>query len=549
VKAGDIVSHADYGVGRVRDVRRAGREANVEFHIGILMLCATTELTLLGTGGGSADGLPDTEPARSQPTRLPSLPPAAPVTPSWLQPAEKKDVSAPPALSIRPTETNPNGAGQTPLPPAVRAPATTPSTPPAAKPPEVPAAKPVSPRADIDEQFQSRQAIEALRLGVVPRFRINDLTIGLRRERATVEEAFERTETHGGDVRAVVGEYGTGKSHFFEWTAMEALNRGYLVANASLDVYETPPSKPFRIYNALVNSLRYPDSHHKGTLAGLFERLQETVGVDALRKSLTAFHDSWDRCPLYDAFRSYVRYRSAGDEERAGLILRWISGEKMPVWSLRNAKIFPSDTLRSFTTVADQYCYLLSGVAWYARQAGYKGLVALVDESEHYSLLTTLMKERADVFFQGMIYSALGDWQTLVPVCPTPYHGRHCGLPHGGNQPYPFAYSPESGLLFMFAATTSQVALDYTSWLDPDKIIRLENRLLSGEIEELLARIYVFHRKAFGYDRKADFAETSLELIGLYESGRFNLRELIRVSTEAFDLIYTYPGYAPQLEG
>ena len=545
VKTGDIVSHADYGVGRVRDVRRAGREANVEFHIGIFMLCATTELTLLGTGGGFDDGLPDIAPpatTRSQLTRLPSLPPAAAVTQPRQRPTEKKEISAPPALSVRTPEATPNGGGQTPPPPVLRPPVPSPTTPQASPPPEVSAAKPFSLEADIDEQFQSRQAIEALRLGVVPRFRINDLTIGLKRERSKVGAAFERTEAYGGDVCAVVGEYGTGKSHFFEWTAMEALNRGYLVANASLDVYETPPSKPFRIYNALVNSLRYPDSHHKGTLAGLFERLQETIGVNALRKSLTAFHDSWDRCPLYDAFRSYVRYRSAGDDERAGLILRWISGEKMPVWSLRNAKIFPSDTLRTYTTVADQYCYLLSGVAWYARQAGYKGLVTLVDESEHYSLLTTLMKERADVFFQGMIYSALGDRQTRVPVCPTPYHGRHCELPHGGNQPYPFAYSPESGLLFMFAATTSQVALDYTSWLDPDKIIRLENRLSPGEIEELLARIYVFHRKAFGYDRKANFAETSSELISLYESGRFNLRELIRVSTEAFDLIYTYPG-------
>jgi P-loop Domain of unknown function (DUF2791) len=401
----------------------------------------------------------------------------------------------------------------------------------------------------LDEQFQSRQVIEALRLGVVPRFKINDLTIGLHRERATVEAALDCTETYGGDVCAVVGEYGTGKSHFFEWMATEALNRGYLVASASLDVQETPPSKPFRIYNALINSLRYPDRHDSGSLAGLFERLHAEKGIDALRQALSAFHNSWARCPLFCAFRSYVGYRKAGDEEKATLILQWIAGERMPAWSLRNAHIYTADTLRTYTTVADQYCYLLSGVAWFARQAGYKGLVALVDESEHYSLLTTLMKERADVFFQGMIYSALRDRQTRVPGCPKLRHGPHCGLPHGGHQPYPFSYSPESGLLFMFAATTSEVALDYASWLDPEKVIRLESKLSPGEIEELLARIYVFHRKAFGYDRKAHFADTSAELISFYESGRFNLREIIRVSTEAYDLIYTYPGYTPRLEG
>jgi hypothetical protein len=402
--------------------------------------------------------------------------------------------------------------------------------------------------ATPDEQFQSRQVIEALRLGVVPRFKINELTIGLRRERATVEAALDRTEKYGGDVCAVVGEYGTGKSHFFEWTAQEALNRGYLVATASLDVRETPPSKPFRIYNALISSLRYPDRHDSGSLAGLFQRLHAERGVDAVRQALSAFHDSWARCPLFCAFRTYVTSRKAGDEEKAALILQWISGERMPAWSLRGVHIYTADTLRTYTTVADQYCYLLSGVAWLARQAGYKGLVTLVDESEHYSLLTAQMRERADVFFQGMIYSALRDRQTRVPGCPKPRHGAHCGLPHGGHQPYPFSYSPESGLLFMFAATTSEVALDYASWLDSEKVIRLESRLSPGEIEELLARIYVHHRKAFDYDRKADFADTSAELISLYETGRFNLREMIRVSTEAYDLIYTYPGYSPRLE-
>ena len=547
MKADDIVSHPDYGVGRVRDVRRAGREANIEFHIGIVVLCATTELTLLGVSGISERTLRETAqqtPASSQDAQLTSTQPAAPIAPPK-QPLDNAGVDDPDSLAVRPVEKNDNGTGQTGFTRQTLPPLSTPR----AIPPDVGGmGQVIGPKTDVDEQFQSRQAIEALRLGVVPRFRINDLTVGLRHERETVEAAFDRTETYGGDVCAIVGEYGSGKSHFFEWTAMDALNRGYLVANASLDVYETPPSKPFRIYNSLVNSLRYPDRDDRGTLAGLFERIRDTVGIDAIRKSLSEFHDAWELCPLFDALRSYVRFTGEGDEERTRLILQWISGEKMPVWSLRNAKIFPCSPLRTFTTVADQYCYLLSGIAWLARQVGYKGLVVLVDESEHYSFLTTLMKERADVFFQGMIYSALGDRQTRVPLCRASHHGSLCGLKHGGTQPYPFAYSRGSGLLFMFAATTSTIALDYTSWLDPQKIIQLEGRLMPGEIEELLARIYVFHRKAFKYDRVADFAKTSSELIELYENGRVNLRELIRVSTEAFDLIYTYPEYTPQRE-
>lgn len=542
MKAGDIVSHADYGVGRIRDIRRAGREANVEFHIGIVVVCPTSELRQLGEDAAARPPEP-TSPASLHGTPPPSISrPEQTRIPATAIPRERESTPSPVPAHLR--EDDGNRCLSSSVPPPAAASADSNPIPPTRS----STSQYSRPEVTPDEQFQSRQVIEALRLGVVPRFKINELTIGLRRERATVEAALDRTDKYGGDVCAVVGEYGTGKSHFFEWTAQQALNRGYLVASASLDVQETPPSKPFRIYNALINSLRYPDRDYSGSLAGLFERLHAERDVNAIRQSLSVFHDSWARCPLFTAFRNYVTSRKTGDVERALLILRWISGERMPAWSMKGAHIYTGDTLRIYTTVADQYCYLLSGVAWLARQAGYKGLVVLVDESEHYSLLTNLMKGRADVFFQGMIYSALRDRQTHVPGCPKLYHGAHCGLPHGGHQPYPFSYSPESGLLFMFAATTSEVALDYASWLDPDKVIRLESRLSPGEIEELLARIYVHHRKAFGYDRKADFADTSSELITLYETGRFNLREMIRVSTEAYDLIYTYPGYSPRLE-
>ena len=537
VGVGDIVAHADYGVGYVREVRRAGREANVEFHIGILVLCLISELRILGSEAPRTIVVESPRPSSdpSQPSKIVSV--VSTDTSLSTDIDDREAIEVTPILTTVDKETNGRRAdadisGRTMLNIGPRSIVQTPVR---------------GARSGDDQKFSSRQVIEALRLGTVPRFRINDLTLGLHHERVSAAAALDETEKSGGDVRAIIGEYGAGKTHFLEWIATEALNRGYLVSTASLDVWETPPSKPFTIYNALIKSLRYPDRNDTGTLAGLFERLATTIGVNGLRTALLNFNRSCDHCPLYGAFRSHSNYRSKGDEQRAELLLRWIAGERLPVWTLNKAKIYTEDTLRKFTTVADQYCYLINGVAWFARQAGYKGLVVLVDESEHYSLLNTTMKERADVFFQGMIYSALGDRQTRVPTCKF-VHSPLCGLRHGGTRPYPFSYSPNSGLLFMFAATTSAIALDYEGWLDPTKIIRLDSRLSPGEIEELLARIYVFHRKAFEYDRTASFADTCAKLISLYENGRFNLRELIRVVTEAFDLIYTYPDYDPELE-
>src|SRR5262249_14609502 len=114
-------------------------------------------------------------------------------------------------------------------------------------------------------QLEARRTIEALRYGVVPSKRIRELSVGLNSERKSLHCAFDEVGRTGGDVRVILGEYGAGKSHFFELAAQEALERNFLVASASLDIREVPPNRPQRIYNALIRSLRYPDLQDAGS--------------------------------------------------------------------------------------------------------------------------------------------------------------------------------------------------------------------------------------------------------------------------------------------
>lgn len=518
MKAGDVVGHPTYGVGTVREMRKMGLEAYVAFHIGVMLHCPTHDLRLLGVSD-------EKRRTRNEENGR--------VTP------------APHQVNVQAPTVPLSGSGEqplvAPLPPAKTP---SPSHPIATTPPAPPSQKTRPGRAPVhityNERFQARQIIEALRLGVVPRFKIDEFTVGFHAERADIGRALVEADELGGDVRAIVGEYGAGKSHLFQWAAFEALRRGYLVASASLDIFETPPSKPNRIYNALIKSLQYPDRVESGSLAPLFDKFSDEAAFNRLSADMRGRRAV---CPLRDAFVAYQRAKASGHRRHVGTILNWIAGERVHNLDIREAAGRTDVAqLRSFTTVADQYCYLLSAIGWMARQASYKGLVILVDESEHYSLLSSQMKQRADVFFQGMIYSALGDRQDRIEGCRNMRH-RHCGLPHGGHNPYPFSYAPDAGLLFMFAATESAISLDYESWLDDEKVKHLDARLSPGEIEELFARIYVFHSRAYSYDRKEDFADVGMKLIGFYEAGLFNLRELIRYSTEVFDLLYAHPDY------
>ncbi|MCI0351314.1 MAG: ATP-binding protein, partial [Acidobacteriales bacterium] len=343
-------------------------------------------------------------------------------------------------------------------------------------------------------------------------------------------------ERTGGDVRVVLGEYGTGKSHFFELAAQEALERNFLVATASLDVREVPPNRPQRIYNSLIRNLRYPDSPNpsdSGTLVPLFDRIltQPAVYAPLMEKLRETVFSS----VLYN----YSQMRSQPGEA-LNLLLDWISGEKVYISEVRRAvtirsKEFPMPALSLMTTSADQYCYLLSGWGWLATQVGYAGLAVLLDESEHYSLLNVRGQERADNFFRGLMYTALA----AHPHCKI----REEQLEHHRNA-HRFLFTDRSQLLVMFAVTPSASTFDYHRWLDEGQIIVLNDSLPAQAVDDLMARLSALHRQAYGYERSNHISEIAQNLLECLDGKLINLRQMIRLATEISDICYAHPEFS-----
>ena len=397
----------------------------------------------------------------------------------------------------------------------------------------------VAPRVEValtpeqEQRIAARRTIEALRYGVVPHKRIKELSAGLDQERASLNRAFDGVAHQGGDVRVILGEYGQGKSHFFELAAQEALERNFLVVQTSLDLREVPPNRPQRIYNSLLHSLRYPDSSDTGTLAPLFERILSDANIYApLMEKIKGTEFS---AALYN----YSLLRETPGEN-LNQLLNWISGEKIYISAIRKAmpakqKEFPVRALSTMTTSADQYCYLLSGLGWIAQQAGYAGLAVLLDESEHYSLLNERGQERADNFFRALMYTSLA----ARADCKL----GEAQLQHHTN-PTPFRFQDRSQLLVMFAVTPSASTFDYQRWLHEDQIIALTANLDAAALEDLMARLYVLHRQAYGYDRSEQFLDISEGLLECLEGRLINLRQTIRLATEIYDLCFVHQDYS-----
>lgn len=381
--------------------------------------------------------------------------------------------------------------------------------------------------------FESRRTIEALRFGIVPHQKIRELSVGLASEFDSLQKAFTSVSEHGGDVRVIVGEYGSGKSHFFEVATKEALERNFLVGKISLDVNEVPPNRPQRIYNALVKSLIYPDSPDTGTLIPLLDKIldDQVLYNSLLEKSLGTVFASI----LYN----YSTLRNKPGEA-LDAFLDWVYGEKVYIKDVRayliaKNKNFPVPTLPASATSADQYCYLLNGWSWLANKAGYAGLAILIDESEHYSLLTQLGQERADNFFRALVYTTMAS----NPMCKI----QEQELQHQKRE-HSFRFAQRSEILFMFAVTPTAGSFGYKSWLDKEQIITLNGYLSQSAINELMNKLKTLHQQAYGYSKEDKTDDVTKILLSCLENRLINLRQTIRLAIDVYDRCFVYEDFA-----
>jgi P-loop Domain of unknown function (DUF2791) len=387
------------------------------------------------------------------------------------------------------------------------------------------------------DRFRAQQTLEALRVGVVPVRDAETLTIGLEAEQVTLDRALARSRERSGDALAVIGDYGFGKSHFIELAARRGLRENFIVADASLDLVEVPPGKAHKIYEALVTSLRYPDTDRRGLLP-LLDKALENPSVIA--RFAEACPREPKNCPLASALLALQDCSSqlAFDE-----IVQWLSGQAKPQAEMRGCLKKPPPLYVTRET-ARQYSYLLTGISTLATMLGYSGLAVLIDESEHYSLLRATQRERADSFFKAMIVSALGLNNGRIDARTIPDNSR---------AEYPVSYASEPHLLFLFALTESADRMPVGSWLAPSQIVRLDDRFIEKDIREFFGTLLGYHALAYDYEQSLNsstperYSEVTLSTPGMLSRAlsqhRINVRQLIRTAVTVCDLLYLHPSY------
>jgi hypothetical protein len=246
-------------------------------------------------------------------------------------------------------------------------------------------------------QSEAQQIVRKLgESGIPPSRGLEAYTVGIDSLLGTLEEEYLRgyLRDGGSSFKLVVGEYGSGKSHFLYRLRDLAWEQGYVVSRTELSPKECPYDNQLKVYQAVVNNLIYHtptaesadtqgleaflENHFFHTLATLgVENAKTSVGLDVRVKLWldTILHFKVESPSFRHAVYYYLQAVAEENEEHKRLLGAWLRGESI---ALKDVRAF-SITEKLDRSVAFK---MLRSLAQLVHELGYAGLVLLFDEGD-----------------------------------------------------------------------------------------------------------------------------------------------------------------------
>lgn len=252
----------------------------------------------------------------------------------------------------------------------------------------------------LPEPRLARQIIEVLGQSGTP------LSKGVSYYNAGNESLLKTLDTHylgsflpdGGAVfKLVVGDYGSGKSHFLYCVRDRAWQRNFAVSKVDLSPKESPYDDQQRVYAAVASSIIWHElgdtaederglTHFiEGTLRRLvapYNAELEDPGTAELPE-VRAFLQTLESTPIdslsfHKAIQGYFAALLRGQELRLEALGRWLHGEATSVEDMRDLRLI--GVTEKITK--NNAFKMLRSLCQIVRAMGYSGLVLLFDEGD-----------------------------------------------------------------------------------------------------------------------------------------------------------------------
>ncbi len=195
----------------------------------------------------------------------------------------------------------------------------------------------------------------------------------------------------GATYKMVVGDYGSGKSHFLYCLRDIAWNRGFAVAKVDLSPVETPYNDQRLVYAAVAHNLIWHEadeevSDQQGLTYFLDGTLRRIVGGEVSLETLThpnyrGLIDTLEATPVDNlayktAIIAYFEALVRDQDERLDALARWLTGEAI---TPADAKLLREVGVTGKITRTNAFGTLRS-LAQIIRALSYSGLILLFDE-------------------------------------------------------------------------------------------------------------------------------------------------------------------------
>ena len=242
----------------------------------------------------------------------------------------------------------------------------------------------------------------------MPSTSLDLLAVGLDGLRPTLEAELDSVRTGRGVLKAVRGEYGSGKTFFARWIQEMARRGGFASSEVQISETETPLHRLETVYRRLVENLSTTDTRLgalRSIIDGWFYTLEEEVLQSSenqapeetylLERTNVLMERRLEQvtrqAPAFAAcLRGYREALAEGDKEVAEGLLAWLSGLPNVAARIRRKAGIKGD-IDHFGALS-----FLGGLLTVLRDSGHSGLVLVLDEVE------SLQRVRGDVRDKGL---------------------------------------------------------------------------------------------------------------------------------------------------
>lgn len=239
--------------------------------------------------------------------------------------------------------------------------------------------------------------INSLKGGVVPRVGLPYITVGRETEISALLHDVDIIADGGASFRFIVGKYGSGKSFLLQTIRNYVMDRGFVVADADLSPERRlhgTRGQGLATYKELIRNLSTKTKPEGGALTLILDRWISGVRNEVAAESGLAFDDNGFNQLVEKKIREviqalnemvhgfdfaklltvYYRAHLEGHDENKDKVVKWFRGE------YANKTEAKAELGVNVVITDDDWYEYIKLFAAFLRQAGYGGLMVLIDE-------------------------------------------------------------------------------------------------------------------------------------------------------------------------